>query len=233
MTIRSSAGPVKGHPSIDHWAVAVILLHPNYLIHLFVKGSEYSFFSYCFQREKKKGWFMSDERIGRVVWSNPILTVQNRGRPSFIAQSVSTMKRAMVRFLLLLLVTTQLTSDADSPPKLFEGKHLIVVLGHASFLTFQFYSTKWTNGFHLILPHFYFYFLVSSFICNRKKFIGSRHWLFGVDGWTFRLAFETTWILVSWNCLIGINFFRRFYCKKLLLKKVHDAAVGLFSWWTD
>ena len=51
-------------------------------------------------------------------------------------QSVSTMERAMIRFILLLLVTTQLTSDAEPQSKPLEGIHLTVVLEHVSWLFF-------------------------------------------------------------------------------------------------
>ena len=45
----------------------------------------------------------------------------------FFYQSFSSMGRTMIRILLLLFVTTQLTSDAEQKIiKVFEGKHLIV-----------------------------------------------------------------------------------------------------------
>ena len=46
------------------------------------------------------------------------------------------MERAMIRFLLLLLVTSQLMSDAKPQPKPLEGVHLTVVLEHVSWLFF-------------------------------------------------------------------------------------------------
>ena len=132
----------------------------------------------------------------------------------FCSQFVSAMERAMIRFLLLLLVTTQLTSDADPITNSLQGKHLIVVLENASFLISSYFHVNF---------NFVFIDAVSSIDGDWKRWIRPRNWLLGFVGGPFRLAFKTIGIRVNYiHFLSHLEIVR----DSFKLKKVHDDTVG-------
>ena len=77
---------------------------------------------------------------------------------------------------------------------------------------------------------------VSSLGRDWKKCFRSRHRLFGLVGWPFRLAFGKSRIWVSWYWT-QLNIFLSLCCKRNsdfgMKWQVHDAAVGWFNWGTD